>query len=1123
MAVTYLRLFPATTQFVMKNGMLNVAGLLHIYLEGTDDVAPVFDTDGSQLQQPVMLDNDGRARGLFVDASKVYWMKVCDRDDGQIYTVRKMVPSGGGAGSALGKSYSVISSDGTVDVTEFDSNGTTVFDLSCDIENEVSKWGSSVGLRSVIDGDDTWAEVQVISTTGSVTYNNGWGTTKDCLGDIAASIEMSGHDGSAISTIDTKMVVTVDGTEIFSETGLLDPTENAGRCSFEWKGELSEGQKVDARIYVKCVQGINLGLVGRVFYNEECDGVVGGEGTTYVPGTGIDIAGDVISVTGMATQSAFDACCSSVENAISSLSSTVSGLTGQYVEISAISAESSVWNSASAISSITADVTSLSSDLSSLSSTVSGLTGQYVEQSSISAQSSVWNSASAISAITADVSALQDDVSSLSSDITSMSGNMSSYVNYNDIAGTTASAITSINGSAIGSTGDYVEKSAMEVTIGSGNSAGHPVAFAQGVDNAAEFYSFAQGGNNTAEGLSASLAQGTVNYAGHASLAQGNDNSAYASSLAQGASNTALFGSYAQGGANYAFWHSIAQGYGNSAEYAGLAQGSSNTAWEGAGAIGSGNTADRYSLALGRENTAHDGSLALGKRNMATGDSLAQGSDNSAEYHSVAIGDNNSASNYSVVFGKNNKLGNGHTGTGDGVAFTIGDGDTDSARHDLLNVFKNGRIVTYSSTSDTAGFDLISAISSVSASAGLPLSGTTGVYSANYTVQSARWADDYDAVSVDPDKIRLWHNGFSADVDYSSVNRWNSAADEMSAKLDKTAIECDTASAITAIGGSSIGGGGGVVTSTGSGEYVYGGTSGTGISGINGSGLIAVAANSADSANYALSADTFTWGARAVSGTQSVRLGGNNSSVDHVSGGTGAGIFLNGTFGTSYYKVNELVQNRDGTGQIKFNIGGGGSQITVSSDAGGKFSACGPSKATSYYSAFNASASAGIGVGSGIASARLAGGQAYIILHDSAASATAYASSINSWNAKLDSSAIECTTASAITAIGGSSIGGGGLVTSTASGTYMHSGGTETAVSAINESGILASYANTANIAYTAGVAEEDTSGRSIAGMFDSLETLYSAFTAVSSMLNTYSSYFSSISAKVDSTAIGVE
>lgn len=101
--------------------------------------------------------------------------------------------------------------------------------------------------------------------------------------------------------------------------------------------------------------------------------------------------------------------------------------------------------------------------------------------------------------------------------------------------------------------------------------------------------------------------------------------------------------------------------------------------------------------------------------------------------------------------------------------------------------------------------------------------------------------------------------------------------------------------------------------------------------------------------------------------------------------------------------------------------------------------------------------------------------------------------------------------------------GGASVVTSTASGTYMHIGGTETAVSGINESGILASYANTANIAYTAGVAEEDTSGRSIASMFDSLVTLYDAFTAVSSMLNTYSSYFSSISAKVDSTAIGVE
>ena len=110
------------------------------------------------------------------------------------------------------------------------------------------------------------------------------------------------------------------------------------------------------------------------------------------------------AVSAKVDQSSFDACCSSMSGYISSMSGdisaisgAVSGLTGQYVEQSSISAQSSVWNSASAISSITADVTSLSSDVSAISGAVSGLTGQYVEISAISGQSSVWNSASAIS------------------------------------------------------------------------------------------------------------------------------------------------------------------------------------------------------------------------------------------------------------------------------------------------------------------------------------------------------------------------------------------------------------------------------------------------------------------------------------------------------------------------------------------------------------------------------------------------------------------------------------------------------------------------------------------------------------------------------------------------------
>lgn len=209
-------------------------------------------------------------------------------------------------------------------------------------------------------------------------------------------------------------------------------------------------------------------------------------GADYSAGQYVDITGNVISVTGLqpsgdyaynsavsskVDQSAFDDCCSSMSGAVSSLqvdvsaiSAAVSGVTGQtgnYVEKSSISAESSVWNTVSGkqdsgyylsatdsalfqpagnylsstdsalfqpagnylsstdsalfqpvsgmsayvdtatfedcCSAMSGAVSSLSSDVSAISGAVSGLTGQYVEISAISAQSSVWNSASSVS------------------------------------------------------------------------------------------------------------------------------------------------------------------------------------------------------------------------------------------------------------------------------------------------------------------------------------------------------------------------------------------------------------------------------------------------------------------------------------------------------------------------------------------------------------------------------------------------------------------------------------------------------------------------------------------------------------------------------------------------------
>ena len=129
MAVQYLRLFDATQQFQLKGGQLNVAGRLYVHLEATDDLAALYDENGVQLSQPVILDNNGRAAGLFVDAEQTYWLDVQDQYGMSQFTIRKMTPCGGGSGSPLGNTYEVVSTDGSIAVDKFDNAGVTTFDI----------------------------------------------------------------------------------------------------------------------------------------------------------------------------------------------------------------------------------------------------------------------------------------------------------------------------------------------------------------------------------------------------------------------------------------------------------------------------------------------------------------------------------------------------------------------------------------------------------------------------------------------------------------------------------------------------------------------------------------------------------------------------------------------------------------------------------------------------------------------------------------------------------------------------------------------------------------------------------------------------------------------------------
>lgn len=442
MAVKYLRLFDPTQQFLLKNGALNVAGLLKVKLEGTDDYAPVFDEDGTQLQQPVILDNNGRSKGLFVDSARVYWLEVDDRDGYELFTIRKMAPCGGGAGSALGKRYEVQSTDGTVSVDTFESDGVVYFDLSTATEDRASSWGATFGSMNVVPGTNDWVPVPVFSSAGSVPWIEGWHATKDCAVDIAASLEMAG-DSSAISTVDVMCVFSVDGNSESVERSQLDPSESLGKVSFEYKGEVTAGQLVNCRIFVKSVEAMSPSLVAKVYFNEECDGVIGNAGADYYPGEYISInSANEISVTGVQPLSGMSAYQSAGDYALNSAVN---------LKLDA-SASSNFYTTANesgyAVSSDVASALSLKADSSALTAyqPVSGMTayqptGDYAYSSAVSSKLEE-------SAFTGYSAGIAGELSGISGEL-SGKADSSSLTAYQEVSGMTAYALSSDVDSAL--------------------------------------------------------------------------------------------------------------------------------------------------------------------------------------------------------------------------------------------------------------------------------------------------------------------------------------------------------------------------------------------------------------------------------------------------------------------------------------------------------------------------------------------------------------------------------------------------------------------------------------------------------------------------------------------------
>ena len=910
MAVKYLRLFDPTQQFLLKNGALNVAGLLKVKLEGTDDYAPVFDEDGTQLQQPVILDNNGRSKGLFVDSARVYWLEVDDCDGYELFTIRKMAPCGGGAGSALGKQYEVQSTDGTVSVDTFESDGVVYFDLSTATEDGASSWGATFGSMDAVPGTNDWVPVPVVSTAGSVPWIDGWHATKDCAVDIAASLEMAG-DSSAISTVDVMCVFSVDGNSESVERSQLDPSESLGKVSFEYKGEVTAGQLVNCRIFVKSVEAMSPSLVAKIYFNEECDGVIGNAGADYYPGEYISInSANEISVTGVQPLSGMSAYQSAGDYAYNSAVSS---------KLDA-SASSNFYTTANesgyAVSSDVASALSLKADSSALTAyqPVSGMTayqptGDYAYNSAVSSKLEE-------SAFTGYSAGIAGELSGISGEL-SGKADSSALTAYQEVSGMTAYALSSDVDSGLSGKLDASASSQFITALPSDMATTGDIeaAVSGKLDNSASSTWYPFDGNPSGF------------------LTEHQELSGYVEKSAISAES--------------AVWNGV--------------------------------TAKLDATASSQFITALPADMAT------TGDIEA----------AVSGKLDNSASSTWYPFDGNPS---GFLTAHQSLAGYATEAYVDSS---VSGKADSSALTAYQPTGDYAYNSAVS--SKLDASASSEFYGTGNI--SGY-VDSA-YVDGQVSGKLDATASA----GFYTTANESGYVDSAYVDSAVSGKQDTLTFDWDADSAISSINGSALAGQGDaqVVTSITTGGY--------GVRAINGMNL---------------NASHMVFGAEAAD---------NNSYVVKLGSAQEAGVFLTGGFGTAYYKVNELKLNRNGTGRIAFNIGGDGSQITATSDAGGKVSAGGPYGARSYFLAYNYSARASIEV---------TGGSAMVNLSDTGYTSTIYPSSIPYWNAKMDSAEMSA---------------------------YVEK---------------------------------------------SAYDNLYSSFTALNDLVSQYSAYFSSISAKVDNSAIGV-
>lgn len=808
MAIQYAPLFALETQFQTKDGRNNTGGWLKVFLAATDDPATTYsDYNGTRNPEKIVLDDDGRAL-VICDKSKAYRLEVYSMDGSLLWTEEPVYCSGtGGGGVSITKVVSTDGSI-SVDKNVAGSTTTYDLGIAPNDSDEFLEWikcsENECGATWYPVFQDGSMETEagngikvhkghLYHFTNSFTVDpNGTGVNYDTfrVAMYCGDAIVDEHDFDIDSSLNdpvlcefSRDVVPPEDTHVYFKLTIPTTCKASGevQCHRIYSGINAVPDTCATKQWVSGSYQPLSGMSAYVPYssvgNNSIGQVTGINGSAIVGGLdSASVSSIASSVASAYTESAFSSLSSKADSSALTAYQPVSAM-GAYATTAYVDGmvsgklDTTAFNSSDfyqtsnpsgfitgvdlgdyATTGFVESAVSGKLDTSAFSSASAGFqpTGDYAYNSALT--SYIPASASGAFQPSGDYafnSAVSSKLDASASGNFVMDSSMTSWIPYSAL-GYSGTAISGIGGSSLagmgggGVTGDYVEKSATEVAIGSDLTA-FDIAFAQGGRNSASSNSLTQGYDNRAR--SGSFAQGRNNSANNNSFAQGSSNTATSNSLAQGQQNTATIASFAQGSYNGASSHSFAQG-----------------GW---------NKASSDSFAQGYGNNAANGSLAQGMHNSA---GVIDYSTDAAQGYSFAQGYGNSAAYTAAVFGTYNLRGNGSTITGDSAAFAIGDGTANTARHDLMLVTKNGEITMYSSTADTVGLGLVSSIKAISAAA------TGGVDSATVSAIASAYAESAASGKLDSSASSMFQPSgqYQTAGDYA----YNSS---VSSKLDASA------------------------------------------------------------------------------------------------------------------------------------------------------------------------------------------------------------------------------------------------------------------------------------------------------------------------------------------------